>query len=340
MEASHRQPGMLEGLSRFLVQHERCGAGFDVAHPAGLGSGRVSITCRGCGARHEYTTATIGLEAEQPAAPAAERAEAAPERRRIPPRPAPYPDAESESLELPEPREAAAPRGERVPEALPAASADVDAPGEPRSRAEGRESEDRDLWSSPRTTVALLAVAAIALVIAVIALVSDGNKSDQNAASPTQPPPASSAPSPQPPAPAAPSPTVTLRTSLFSVELPNGWSRRSAGGSLLLEPHGSGRANVQIYYQASPTLSESVMGRKTARFLRREVPGASLYPQRTDIDGQSAQEYTARGPGETAIAVNVLRGPYRYLLVRRIFAGAKPHVSLAAGRIVRSFRLN
>src|ERR687892_103091 len=63
MEAS-RRPGMLEGLSRFLVQHERCGAGFDVAHPAGLGSGRVSITCRGCGARHEYATATIEIERE------------------------------------------------------------------------------------------------------------------------------------------------------------------------------------------------------------------------------------------------------------------------------------
>ncbi|MGH2982391.1 MAG: hypothetical protein ACRDKV_10160, partial [Solirubrobacterales bacterium] len=64
MEAHRRQPGMLEGLSRFLVQHERCGAGFDVAHPAGLGSGRVSITCRGCGARHEYATATIEIERE------------------------------------------------------------------------------------------------------------------------------------------------------------------------------------------------------------------------------------------------------------------------------------
>src|SRR5881397_2138089 len=72
MEASRRQPGMLQGLSRFLVQHERCGAGFDVAHPAGLGSGRVSITCRGCGARHEYATATIEVERElsfEPAGP-------------------------------------------------------------------------------------------------------------------------------------------------------------------------------------------------------------------------------------------------------------------------------
>src|SRR5881397_343002 len=70
MEASRRQPGMLAGLSRFLVQHERCGAGFDVAHPAGLGSGRVSITCRGCGARHEYATATIEFERELSIEPA------------------------------------------------------------------------------------------------------------------------------------------------------------------------------------------------------------------------------------------------------------------------------
>ena len=333
MEASRRQSGMLEGLSRFLVQHERCGAGFDVAHPAGLGSGRVSITCRGCGARHEYTTANLGLEPEAPAAPAQTETPEAPERRRIPPRPAPYPDAESK--ELSESAAEAPAERERLPEALPPA-ADA-SPATSRDR----DAEGGDLWSSPRTTVALLAVAAVALVIAVIALLSDGNGGDESPA-PSQPPAASTpSPSPGPASNAAPKPpTVTLHTSLFRVELPNGWSRRTAGGSLLLEPPGSGRANVQIYYQASPTLSEAAMGRKTARFLRREVPGASLYPQQTEIDGQAAQEYTARGPGETAIAVNVLRGPYRYLLVRRIFAGAKPHVSLAAGRIVRSFRLN
>lgn len=329
MEASRRKPGMLEGLSRFLVQHERCGAGFDVAHPAGLGSGRVSITCRGCGARHEYTTATIGLEPEAPVAPAPSEAPQAPERRRIPPRPAPYPDAEPEPKGLPEP----APQ-KRLPEPLPTATAADTAP----SRDRGGEAEPGDFWSSPRTTIALLAVAGVALVVALVALLSDGNSSDRNAAAPSRPP-AASAPAPSP-SPAPRPPTVTLHTSLFSVELPNGWSKRSAGGNLLLEPPGAGRANVQVYYQVSPALSEAAMGRKTASFLRREVPGASLFPQRTEIDGQAAQEYTARGPGETAIAVNVLRGPYRYLLVRRIFAGAKPHVSLAAGRIVRSFKLN
>src|SRR3954467_12160928 len=66
MQTSRPQPAMLEGLSRFLIEHERCGAGFDVEHPAGVGSGRVSITCRGCGARHEYLTSTIEIEREVP----------------------------------------------------------------------------------------------------------------------------------------------------------------------------------------------------------------------------------------------------------------------------------
>ena len=336
MEASRRQPGMLEGLSRFLVQHERCGAGFDVAHPAGLGSGRVSITCRGCGARHEYATATIELDREETVAPVepASEADAAPQQ--IPPRPAPYPDSERRGLPEPESEPVEA-EPARARAALPSATPATPAPAPARDGGASR----RDFWSSPRTTVALLAVAAVAVLIAVLQLLGDGDEGTKSVVTPSPP---TTAPAPQaPPGPAAnptPTPTVTLHTSLFSVDLPNGWSRRSAGGSLLLEPADGGRVNVQVYFSDSPTLSESVMARKTAQFLRHEVPGASLYPQRTEIAGQSAEEFTARGPGETAIAVNVLRGPYRYLLVRRIFAGAKPHVSLAAGRIVRSFMLN
>ncbi len=199
------------------------------------------------------------------------------------------------------------------------------------------------ILSSPRTTLALLAIAAVAIVIAVLALLDNGGGGSKPAATrPTTtaatPPPA---PAPGPAAQPTPAPpNVTLRTSLFRLKHPRGWSSRNVGGSLLLEPGAGGRVNVQIYYQSSPGLSESLMARKTAGFLRREVPGASIYPRRVEIAGRSVQELTARGPGETAIAVNVLRGPYRYLLVRRIFAGAKPHVSQAAGRIVRSFRLN
>ncbi len=196
----------------------------------------------------------------------------------------------------------------------------------------------------------LLIVAAAALGFGVVKLVNGGGSEGSNpqpapnlpgagAPSATAPgttgatatPPATPAPTP------VPSPTMTLHTKRFTVEVPRGWTERKAGGGLLLTPRGGGRVNVQIYFQRSPGLTLDQLAAQTAAFLRRQVPGARLLPSRTRIGGLPAAEITARGPGETAIAVDVLRGPYRYLVVRRIFAGAKPHTSLAAGRIVLSF---
>lgn len=66
MELRSGKPPMLGSLSRFLIEHEPHGAGFDVAHPAGAGGGRVAIACRGCGATHEYLNATVGFEHDDP----------------------------------------------------------------------------------------------------------------------------------------------------------------------------------------------------------------------------------------------------------------------------------
>ena len=130
-----------------------------------------------------------------------------------------------------------------------------------------------------------------------------------------------------------------MRTERFTIEVPRGWTKRTAAGGLLLEPRGGGRVNVQIFFERSPGLSQTRMARADERLpdpRRCRVP--ALFPNRIEIGGLPAYELTARGPGETAIAVNILRGPYRYLLVRRIFAGAKPRTSQTAGRIVLSFR--
>jgi hypothetical protein len=377
MEASRRQPGMLQGLSRFLVQHERCGAGFDVAHPAGLGSGRVSITCRGCGARHEYATATIEVEREltiEPAQPPASQQR--PPRRSpppIPPRPAPYPDSAERPAAAGPARErtaaqagAAQGSGARTGAgagALPSAgarrsagaavSAGAGTPGtQPRTAAPPRQPGAmealRRFWRSPRATLALLIVAAAALGFGVVRLVNGGG-SDNQVTQPAAPPPATSisppATTPVPtspiggpePAPAKLS-TTTLRTERFTLQVPKGWTERTSTGGLLLEPREGGRVNVQVFFQRSPGLGLSRMADQTSHFLRHEVPGASLFPNKIRIGGRPAYEITARGPGETAIAVDILRDPYRYLVVRRIFAGAKPDTSQAAGRIVSSFK--
>jgi hypothetical protein len=77
VEANPTRRTMPESLSRFLVEHEQCGAGFEVAHPSGLGSGRVAMTCRGCGASHEYAGASLETESPQRAEPREDRPQAA-----------------------------------------------------------------------------------------------------------------------------------------------------------------------------------------------------------------------------------------------------------------------
>jgi len=207
----------------------------------------------------------------------------------------------------------------------------------------------RRLWRSPRATLALVVVAAVALGFAVVRLVNSGGGSTSPTTRPAPPTAPSATPTPTPtPAPSGPTggpvpspaqpPTTTLRTRTFTLQAPVGWTDRTSVGGLLLEPRGGGRVNVQVYFQRSPGLGRDLMARQTARFLRNEVPGASLFPNQIRIGGSAAHEITARGPGETAIAVDILRGPYRYLLLRRIFAGATPQASLAASRVVLSFR--
>jgi hypothetical protein len=214
-------------------------------------------------------------------------------------------------------------------------------------------------WRSPRATTALVVIAAVALGFAVVRLVNKGSShhtsSTQPASgltttatlpTPTTPSQTPTTPSPGPtttspgvttPVPAPPaSRGTTLRTPHFTIEAPRGWNVRTSGG-LLLSPRGDSHVNVQVYFQRSPGLSTALMSQQTARFIRNEVPGAAVLRRRVTVGGTRSYELTARGPGETAVAVDVLRGPYRYLLVRRIFAGAKPDTSRAASRVVSSF---
>ncbi len=373
---------MLEGLSRFLIQHERCGAGFDVAHPAGLGSGKVSITCRGCGARHEYATATIEFERElkiettppPSPPPSPPRRQPTPE---IPPRPAPYPDLTQPPAGEPpaqEPTRAArrgagaaasgaAAGGPQLPgrartvaEATAAAAATARRPGitagVKRRPAVARAWER--FWHSPRATTTLFVIAAVALGFGVVRLLNSGggnSSSSSTQQAPNLSPPTATAPTaptapvapttttqaaPQPGLPSQPA-TVTLRTRHFTIAAPAGWTEHTASGGLLLRPPGGGGVNVQVYFQRSPGLSAGLLASQTADFLRREVPGARLSRGSATIAGARVVEQTARGPGETAVAVDVLRGPYRYLVIRRIFAGAKPHTSRAASQAMSSF---
>ncbi len=226
--------------------------------------------------------------------------------------------------------------------------------GRPEIGAGGRRSTSASrgdrFWRSRGAIPALVIAAAVALGFGVVWLVNEAGNGDDPSTQPVTAPPSPAAPAEPPtaqippaatpasPVPGAPQPaTTTLRTDRFSIGVPRSWSRQTVDGGLLLEPRAGGRVSVRIFYELSPDLTAARMARQTRAFLTDRVPGARLLPNQVEIAGRSSYELTARGPGETAIAVNVLRGPYRYLLMRRIFAGAKPQSSEAASQIVRSF---
>jgi hypothetical protein len=63
------RPESLEGLPNFLVDHVRCGKGFDLTHPEGLGAGLISMTCRSCGESFEFVPTSVEVEREVVIAP-------------------------------------------------------------------------------------------------------------------------------------------------------------------------------------------------------------------------------------------------------------------------------
>ena len=58
--------GGARGIARFLADHQDCDVGFDVRREAGAGTGRLSITCKGCGAGITYKAAEAGELAAGP----------------------------------------------------------------------------------------------------------------------------------------------------------------------------------------------------------------------------------------------------------------------------------
>jgi hypothetical protein len=333
LDTTWRQPAALNGLSRFLVAHEPCGVGFDVSHPAGLGSGRVSMTCRGCGATYEYATGTIEFEREiefEPVA-VAESAFAAP-------------TAAAATVALPQRVSAAPPEGG----------------GRRRRpwRQMSRRTRDRAMVAG------LLGFAIVALAFAAIRLT--GGQGSSSAGAPAAAAgapvratakPAPAQPSRQPPAKAATKPAEQkaatpavkpatrplagekqVQTPRFTLIVPRDWTRQAEGGGLLLSAPGGG-GSVWAFYESNPQMSLEAMSGETARFLdSRVAAGTVAGPTLLRVDGHPAFEVSDRGPAISQTALGILAGPYRYLALKEVQAGAPASTRAAAARALRSFR--
>jgi hypothetical protein len=360
MEATGRQPTTLKGLSSFLVEHEPCGAGFDVSHPAGLGSGRVSMTCRGCGATYEYATATIEFEREvefEPVTVAATTEAVVAE----PPSPTFVAQPPAPAIEAPAPPAPSPPAGDSdesdpEPESKQAAAANASSGPRRTRRSPKRLTRERAI------TAALLLFSVAALAFVVIRIAGDDNESSSTSTptpsvattpttavktTPTAPKPAhpTPAPKPKPKQPKASPATPTaneqvIKTSRFSVIVPSDWTQRGAsGGGTLLAPAGSAPVSLQVFFENDPGLTEQRMSAQTARFLRSRDPSAAVSsPQKKRVAGNPAFQLDATGPAGTQTAVGVLADPYRYLVLLSVDPGTSKAATGEAERALGSFQ--
>lgn len=363
MEATWRQPQTLKGLSTFLIEHEPCGSGFDVSHPAGVGSGRVSMTCRGCGSNYEYATATIEFEREVEFMPIGghDSTDA------VAPPPLPVPT----HFVQPAPAEI-----EQGPADDDSPDLEADSPpptkpgGKPGAKSPGGRRPPKG-WTRERLiTAGLLLFSAAALVFAVIRIAGDSGESTNPAEPPTPaaaPPaahakaPASAAPTHKAPATAQAKPkaaqpkpaaepkpkqpqkpavdTRVVKTERFSVTVPKDWTQRTAsGGGILLAPPGSAQVSLQVFYEDDPSLSIGKMSVQTAGFLSSRDPQAAVSAaKRLRVAGDPAFEVTANGPAGTQDALGVVADPYRYLAIVSADPGTPKSVRATAQQALLSF---
>jgi hypothetical protein len=317
--------GGARGIARFLAGHQGCDAGFDVARDRGQGSGRLRITCKGCGASIEYRAA----EARNLA------------------------DAEARTLDgarFGSPREPAAVVVSGAPIAGPAASAAGS------GRAAGEADAERARGRLPSLAIAAIIVAGACLI--AIGLLRGGGQGDGDAA---RTPTIATGPAPGSAGAAAPSrgsgaptqgnganpgnapseprPRLSRRSVLgrFSLGVPAGWEQGVVDGAFVVSARG-GRAEVRVFFQRGGT-SLSALGSSASGFLASEHPGATVSRSRRGRCGERRGIRVAADYASGSELACVLRaGGYSYLVLRRVDNGADPAIRAAARASFASFR--
>ncbi len=356
-EAGDISGDRLRGLTEFLVEHHRCGAGFDVKRPGIGGSGSLSVTCKGCGGRLQSADHADEIDRERgavttPAAPAPARTTAGPQAPSRPPQapptrprapatalppPAAAPPRQVSPADAPAPEGAAPPApGGRVRVAPPPQPSPTTAPPPtepvlraPPARPPGQPAPlpaaPRDRRLSP-AVLAAIAAAAIAAVVVAAALIA-GSGSGGSGPGPAAGPPSAAGPG-----------VTTVNTQAYAVRIPVSWRRRTRGGALSLGPAG-GRVEVRIFFQRRPGLDRRAMAAKARAFLAEQHPGARVTVEGTrGTAAGTGTSVVARYPSGVEHALVVLRGPLRYLVVRRVDAAASGALGRRALAVERSFR--
>jgi len=305
-----------DALADFLAQHADHAKGFKTDYPGGLGSGRVAIKCKGCGARIERTSEGTHELSGEPLAPPP------PPRRRLP-----STRSKQESKVASE-----APALEAGPRPTPA-------PPPPRRKKVKRTGEPSAAKGGPARrrgalTIALAAIAVASLLFVVLRVTGgDDGSSDQGATPPAQPPiqsqsavPAQQSAKPQ-----------TISGDGYSFRLPAGWQRSVRDGAILLAPRASTGVDQRLYYDGESGLSLDQMVASTTELLRRDHPDAKITTPSSSKPGRAAIEATY--PGGSSEATIIAKGSANLLLVSEISNGAAAADRSAAESVVRSLEI-
>lgn len=315
------QSGGARGIARFLSDHQHCDGGFDVQREQGPGSGRLLITCLGCGEAIAYRAAEAG---ELAAGPAIGNGEV--------------------TAGAAEPALAAAP---------PTMAS------KPRSfRLGGAEDGSGGSRLLPAVLVGGLILAGAALIGIGIARSGEDDSAagSQPAPSAAQgdppaleaPPPAAQAPDPEPapdpappaaeapPPPAQPSLNRREFAGLFTLGVPAGW--REGGGEAVTIAPGGGKAEVRVFYERGERSPRSLVG-GAAGFLEDEHPGARVgRPRAVRVGGVAGTRVSATYPGGTESAVVLADAGYTFLILTRADRSASKQVAADARAAASSFR--
>jgi len=328
--------GGTHGVAQFLADHQHCDSGFDVRREDQPGSGKLKITCGGCGESVSYRAA----EAVDLAAGTLGSVPANGDALKIPP--ATTSDKAPDLSRLTQPAKAGPPS--RRPPATPLRD-EPRRPGLPS-------------WL-PAALIGVLILGGIGLIVAGLLRSDGGTETTEPQATSEQATEAQRpAPTEQPPAatPATPEPESSGATEggegaasadvnldrtrvagIFTIGIPRGWERDETDDGAVSIHVKDSSAEVRIFYESGERPNGELAG-AAAGFLADEHKGAQVSkPQVVRVDHTRAAMVHAEYGGGEEDAVVFSKGGYAFLLLCRVDRGAAERLHDEAEAIMASF---
>jgi hypothetical protein len=305
--------GGARGIARFLSDHQHCDAGFEVRRETEAGTGRLSITCKGCGEAITYKAAEAGELAAGPDLTNGDGGAPGPAT------PVDTPDDQGLQRVAPRAPSRSTDRSRLLPVILIGALILIGvvmiAAGLLRSGGTGRTDEATEPVATEATAPA------------------ETTPAEPAAPAETTPPADTT------PAPGAAPVKLDRRTfeGRFAIGVPAGWKAGASGGAIAIAPNGDVAA-IKVFFE--PGMEPATeLARGAARFLADEHEGADVsgaQPIRLGEEKGARVDATYSGGEESAVVLSA--SGYTFLVLLRVDGGASPAIAAEGEAALASFR--